>query len=237
MGMIQQHLFFDGVDINDFGALPYQGNVFASAQRDYEAISVPGRNGALLIDRGGYANVTRRWDVIFSGDDVAGKAARLRSFLTTRTGYRRIEDTLHPDEYCLGCFRGGLDSDIPVVRYARYSLEFDCKPQRFLKSGEAVTVLTASGVIVNPEPTTARPLIRVYGSGTVTVGGTSFTVASSDNAYVDIDSEIEDAYCGAVNCNSLVSLTDFPTLPAGETEVTPGNGVSRIEIKPRWWRL
>lgn len=235
--MIQQHLFLDGTDVGDFGALVYQGNIYASAQRDYETINVPGRNGALLIDRGGYANVTRRWDVIFSGANVAGNAARLRSFLTTRTGYRRIEDTLHPDEYYLGFFRGGLDSDIPVVRYARYPLEFDCKPQRFLKAGETAAVLTSAGVLVNPEPTTALPLIRVYGSGTVTVGGTAFAVAANDNDYVDLDSEVEDAYCGGVNCNALVTLTDFPTLAQGETEITLGAGVTRLEIKPRWWRL
>ncbi len=233
-----QHLFFDGVDLNDFGALPYMGNIYASAARDYTAVSVPGRNGALIIDRGGYGNIARRWNVVFSGPEAAGNAARLRSFLTTRTGYRRIEDTLHPEEFCVGCFHGGLDSAFEEnIRYVQYELEFDCKPQRFLKSGEAVTVLTASGVIVNPEPTTARPLIRVYGSGTVTVGDTSFTVASSENAYVDVDSEIEDAYCGAVNCNALVTLSDFPTLPPGETEITPGTGITRVEITPRWWRL
>lgn len=235
---MSEHLYFDGVDLNEFGALPVLGNIYASATRDYESISVPGRNGALLIDRGGYSNVLRRWDVVFSGALASSNAARLRSFLITRTGYKRIEDTLHPDEFCLGCFRGGLDSTIAEnVKYVGYSLEFDCKPQRFLKDGDEAVIFTSDGALANPEPTTARPLIRVYGAGTITVDGTSVTIASNDNAYVDIDSEIEDCYCGSVNCNSLVTLTDFPVLGPGEPAVVIGEGITRVEITPRWWRL
>lgn len=234
---VSEHIFFDGVDLSDFGALAVNGNIYASAARDYEAISVPGRNGALFIDRGGYENVTRRYDVYFSGPMAAGNAARLRTYLTTRTGYKRLEDTLHPDEYCLGCFRGGLDSSMETVRYVGYVLEFDCKPQRFLKEGDETVAFTAGGTLANPEPTTARPLIRVYGAGTVTVGGAAFTVAASANAYVDVDSEIEDCYCGGVNCNSLVTLDDFPTLGPGQSAVVLGEGITSVEITPRWWRL
>ncbi len=234
---MKQHLFFDGTDLNEFGALPVIGNIYASAVRDYEAVTVPGRNGALLIDKGNYGNVLRRYDVYFSGPLAAGNAARLRSFLATRPGYRKIEDTLHPDEYCLGCFRGGLDSTLDNVKYVGYRLEFDCKPQRFLKEGDETIPLTGGGILANPEPTTARPLIRVYGSGTVSVGGITVTIAPSANAYVDIDSELQDCFCGDVNCNSLVTVADFPVLGPGETTVTLGEGITQIEITPRWWRL
>lgn len=233
-----QHLFFDGVDLNDFGAMPVQGNIYASAARDYAVVSVPGRNGALLFDRGGYSNVQRTWDAVFSGPLASKNAARLRTFLTTRTGYMRIEDTLHKEEFYLGCFRGGLDSTISQnIKYVGYSLTFDCKPQRFLKSGEETIVMTSDAIIVNPEQTTALPLIRVYGAGVLTVGETVITIAAHANEYIDLDSEIQDAYCGAVNCNSSVTLADFPFLGPGETQIDLGAGITRIEITPRWWRL
>lgn len=235
---IKEHLFFDGADLNEFGCLPVIGNIYASPVRDYEAIEVPGRNGTLLIDRGGYGNVARTYDVVFSGPLAKENAARLRSFLTTRTGYKRLEDTLHPDEFCLGAFQGGLDSSITAnVKYVGYTLEFNCKPQRFLKLGEESVPLTADGALANPEPTTARPLIRVYGAGELAVGGTSVTIAAHGYDYIDIDSEIEDAYCGDVNCNAYVTLDDFPVLGPGETEIQLGEGITRVEITPRWWRL
>lgn len=234
---ITEHLFFDGVDLNDFGALPIIGNIYASAERVYETVSVPGRSGDLLLDGGRYANITRSYDVIFAGAAVREQAAALRTFLTSRVGYRRIEDTLHPDEFCVGFFRGGLASSIETVRQVRYTLEFACKPQRWLKSGEIPRHFTAHGVIVNPETTEARPLVRVYGAGTVTINGTTVTVAESANTFVDIDSETEDCTCGEDNCNDLVTLTDFPALSPGENVVIPGAGVSRVVITPRWWRL
>ena len=74
---ITEHLFFDGVDLNDFGALPIIGNIYASAERVYETVSVPGRSGDLLLDGGRYANVTRTYDVIFAGPAVRAQAAAL----------------------------------------------------------------------------------------------------------------------------------------------------------------
>ena len=233
-----EHLFFDGVDLNDFGALPVIGNIYAAPERIYTSVEVPGRSGALIIDDGQMGNVGRSWDVVFSGPLASGNAARLRTFLMSKPGYRRIEDTLHKDEFYLGAFRGALENGIKdTVRFIQYALEFDCRPQRFLKVGEQVRTFTAAGAMENPEPTTAKPLIRVYGAGDLTVNGKTVTVAAGANEYVDLDSETEDAYCGAVNCNGLVTLADFPILVPGENIITPGAGITRVEIKPRWWRL
>jgi phage-related protein len=54
----------------------------------------------------------------------------------------------------------------------------------------------ASGTtIINPTMYDALPLIRVYGSGTLTIGREKIVIASNSNDYVDIDSDIMDCYC------------------------------------------
>lgn len=237
---IMEHLFFDGVDLADFGALLLIGNVFASAARKYDTVEVPGRNGSLIIAQGGYENVIRTYDVFFHRESAREGSARMRSFLTTRTGYKRIEDTLHPDEFVFGCFRGGLDNTYTEnIKYVRYSLSFDCKPQRFLKSGEQTRAFAADGVLVNPEETEALPLVCVLGNGTVTVNGRAVTVTGNADNFTVIDSEIQDAYRHSENRNGYITLEDgeFPVLKPGENLVELGAGIACVEIRPRWWRL
>lgn len=237
---IAEHLFFDGVDLADFGALLLVGNIFAAAERKYDTIEVPGRSGNLMIAQGGYANVMRTYDVFFPGETAREGSARLRSFLTSRAGYKRIEDTLYPDEFMLGCFRGGLDNAYTEnTRYVRYVLSFDCKPQRYLKSGEQPRAFAADGVIVNPEETEALPLICVMGNGTVTVNGIAVTVTGNADNFTTIDSEMQDAYRHSENRNAYITLEDgdFPVLKPGENLISLGAGIACVEIRPRWWRL
>ena len=46
-----------------------------------------------------------------------------------------------------------------------------------------------------------------------------------------------DAFYGANNCNSMISLTsgDFPELVPGDNGITLGKGITKIELIPRWW--
>ena len=98
-----------------------------------------------------------------------------------------------------------------------------------------VSILSAAS-LVNPTLFASKPLIRVYGQGTLYIGGVGITVAGS-YPYVDIDSEIADCYFGATNANAAVTISgDFPSLAPG-TDYIAYTGFSAVEITPRWWRL
>ena len=83
----------------------------------------------------------------------------------------------------------------------------------------------------------AKPLIRVYGVGELGIGSETITITKGATEYIDIDCDIQDCYEGLENRNGLVSLTDFPTLPSGNTGITLGTGITKVEITPRWWTL
>ena len=164
--------------------------------------------------------------------------AGLRSFLLSRVGYKRLIDSYHPDEFRLGYYSSGLDAEMTSKLDAgQFDLTFNCKPQRFLVSGETPITFTGSGTINNPTLFNAQPLIRVYGTGSITVNGVTITISEADG-YTDIDCEIMEAYKGTVLKNYAISLdsTDFPVLSAGVNEITL-NGVTSAIITPRWWTL
>ena len=164
----------------------------------------------------------------------------LREYLCSVKGYARLEDSYHPDEFRLASFADGITVDTSghYNVQGRFDISFNCKPQRFLKSGEDEVIYTEDGTITNPTSFTAKPLIRIYGAGTVGIGDVDVTFDGS-TAYVDLDCEMQDAYYWPTNKNSSIILSPnrFPTLEAGSNGIVFGTGITEVDITPRWWRV
>jgi Phage-related protein len=118
-----------------------------------------------------------------------------------------LEDTYNPTIFRLAAFQGPIDFDTELLQVGRTTLEFDCKPERWLKIGETAITATTDTSITNPTEFNAKPIIRVYGTGTVQVGTGTFTINTEGSSYIDIDCDILDCYEGATNQNSKVSIT------------------------------
>jgi len=121
----------------DWGIVASKDNGFDAPERDVSAIEVPGRNGDLHIDNGRWQNIEVTYNDCVIESDFTEKFGDFRAFCTRQRGYQRLEDTFHPDEYRLADMTKGLKVDRLGTRYGsgRFDLTFNCKPQRFLKSG------------------------------------------------------------------------------------------------------
>lgn len=246
------YLTFDGISTADYGVEISGEGVFNAPARVYEMIEIPGRNGALAIDQGRFENIVVTYPAYnyeTNMTDFAESLRDLRNALASRSGYCRLTDTFHPDEYRLGIFKSGLDVD--VVKYntaSEFDITFDCKPQRWLTSGEELLVFTEATTLTNPTLFASAPLIRVSGSdGTVTINDITINVAQLPAAYsgqeLYIDCEIGEAYCydlitgELVNLNSYVSLSEYPRLDPGANNISFTEYITRVSFVPRWWRV
>lgn len=107
----------------------------------------------------------------------------------------------------------------------------------FSDTGTTTITVQSPYELENPTLYPSRPLIRVYGSGTIQVNDVTITVAEHPG-YIDIDCDLMDCYMGADNMNQYVSFSgnDFPELQPGINRILL-NGPERVEITPRWWEL
>lgn len=231
------YLTFAGRSTNEFGIWISGEGTYGAPERNVQTQEVAGRNGNLLFDMGNFRNITLKYPAAIKTD----MPSRIRDFLNfagSQVGYQRLEDTYHPYEYRMARFQSKLSIDSAgyMNRSGQFTLEFDCKPQRFLKSGEDSIDFTGSGILYNRTEFEAKPLLRVFGSGAGSVGIGSQTITiSSISEYVDIDCEIMDAYKGAVNCNGNVSFTDDIVLKPGNNNIAKSGNISKVTIIPRWW--
>lgn len=202
MGLLNK-LIFDGVDSSDFGVFISGEGAFDAPARRGEMISIPGRNGSLFMDEGVFENITVEYPAFIGTsykEIFRTKLGDLRSALTSRGNYKRLTDTYHPDEFRLGVYREGLEVDPQyLTRAGGFTLKFDCKPQRFLVSGEISHYFYSNGVIVNPTLFASSPIIRVIGNGTVAIGenGKYRFIVSDNPGIITIDTEIMEAYLPA----------------------------------------
>lgn len=233
---MRNYFTLDGVDSRDFGVYISGQGTFNASGRDYNIIPVPGRNGDLVGPEKRFLNGTLTYPA-FIYANFKQQIEAFRNFLLSLVGYHDLIDSYHPNEIRKVLFEGPFEADVePKNDAGKFDIEFNCKPQRFLASGNQVTTLTADGSITNPTRFDARPLLRVYGTGTLGIGSQSVTITQAD-VYTDIDCEMMDAFKGTENKNPYVQLTNynFPVFVPGVNNISLGTGITQVDITPRWW--
>lgn len=235
---MRNYIVFNGINCSDFGVYVSGQGTYDSPTREYETISVPGRNGDILSTEKRFENVELKYPA-FIYKDFEKNLAGFREAMLSSEGYCRLEDTYHPEEFRMAFFRGDIKPKVRSRNDAgEFDIKFNCKPQRFLKLGEVTQEIATGGSITNPTEFYSRPLIKVTGYGTLTINSETITIANT-YASVVIDSEILDCYSGTQNANGAVSFSsnDFPALRPGVNNFTFDNTITKLEVTPRWWRV
>lgn len=228
------NISFDGRSLRDFGVTrALLKNRYEVAEPVVDTEHVDGRNGDILFFNGDYENVDLEYLCICEGDFDTNFNG-FKAWAYNHLGYRRLEDDAYPDEFRLATILKATS----IAKYRDcFEITFNCKPQKFLRTGETAITYSESGVIFNPTEYKAKPLIKVSGTGKLTIGQTAMTVTKNDS-FMMIDCERMDCYRDTENLNSDIELTtgDFFTIDEGQNAITISTGMS-IEIEPRWWRL
>ena len=234
---------FNGINSSQYNIFCSNGGTYDAPERDVTVVSIPGRNGDLLIDNGRYLNTTVKFPC-FVSKNFGENAAAIRKWLCAPVGYCRLEDDAHPDEFRLARYVGGVNFEPRYIdREAEIELVFDCKPQRFLKSGEEGIYYYASPFkVLNPSTFPSKPLIRIngLGKGGIEINGKRIEI-SEISGYIMIDFETQTAYRDEENQTDRITVAEgFPDLNPRDKGENIGEffgTVSSITIYPRWWEV
>lgn len=196
MGILN-HLTFDNIDSADYGIFLKKAAVFNTPERRVEKVAIPGRSGDLLIDDGTFENIEVEYSAVLGSETAEAFASTLgefRSALASKGTYKKLTDSYNPDEYRLATLIEKFEVD-PRAYYmaGEFKMVFDCKPQRFLKSGDTMQTFTANGYIENPTLYESLPLIIVKGNGRVNIAGHMVTISDTTEE-IYIDCEIMEAF-------------------------------------------
>ena len=200
MGLLNK-VIFDDVDSSNYGVYIAGDGAYNAPARRGEMVTVPGRNGSLFFEEDDFENIEVTYPAFMAGADEASFRDTLRNYrsaLSSKKTYCRLEDTYHPDEFRLGVFHSGFETEPKHYTTAGdFNLVFDCKPERFLKSGEIERTYTAANnTLTNPTYFDALPLMKITGNGTITVGNYQVDVSGNLGTFW-LDCELMEAYIPA----------------------------------------
>lgn len=231
-------IWWHGVSSDDVNVIVERCPGITIPNRQIERVPIKGRNGDLVISHGAYENVVQPYEIYISAEAprLLNMVHRVSEWLMVK-GYQRLEDSYSLDYFRLATYDGGTEIESILGRFGRATINFNCKPQRFLKIGDVLRTMSKGKILINPTPEEAAPLLVVSGSGsgTVSIGDKTLTLTDCDG--VTIDCDVMQVYRGSENLNSTAS-GDWPKIPgSASVAITWSGGVSGIAMKPRWWTV
>lgn len=256
--MLNETFYIDGVDARNFGIYLQKPIEFSEAIPVVERQSIPGRNGDLIFETGSYENRTATAYCFCLRKDVEKAISTAGRFLMSKHGYRRLETSDDPEHFWLARIENSPQIVQRMRTLAPFEITFDCKPQRFLRSGEEAVVLYPTeqdglfGVthtIYNQYGFPSKPLFKVFVDHVGTVfdasvfnNGESFGRVlgqiKAEPLNINIDCDTRNAYNDSGNQNQNISSYEFPEIRSGENTFRVwGVGIEKVEFTPRWWEL
>lgn len=171
---------FNGVNSDSLGVIVEKIPNPQIAARRVTTEIVPGRNGVLLQDDKSFATVNASYAMHISaeGGKLFPKARKVAAWLLATPGFLRLEDSYEDDVFRLARYNGGIDITSYFLDHGTFNCQFECQPQRFLKSGEIEmqieTPYVGSGAVVPGDILMPIP----YGAISI------YALASESNFYV-----------------------------------------------------
>lgn len=239
---------FNGVHSKDLGIRIERSPAIIRPRRKFDVISVPGRNGDVVLMQDAWENYIQAYDIFFGdGTDLSAETAAnaVSNWLHSANDYARLIDTFEQNIYRMAYYVDETDIENALTQYGRTTIRFNCRPERFSMTG--ASGVTNGQTVTNNYQYASRPTITIAGSGTWS--GT-FTITNGSHVYeVGLDSiqtrvilncEEQNAYNGTTNLNSKVTINsggEFPRLLPGANVVTwsLSSNIQSVTIDPRWF--
>lgn len=184
-------LIFGGVDSSEYGIYLSGEGVYNAPERAVEVVDVPGRNGSVLIDQGHWNNIEVVYKAGVFGanqENFSEKLSAFRNAILSQTGYQRLNDTYHPEEFRMGAYVSGLEvSPASYNRHGEFELIFNCKPQRWLVDGDLPIPLDSGDVLQNPTLFESSPLLISAGYGNIYFNDYSIGLIDEPMGKIEMD--------------------------------------------------
>lgn len=226
---------FNGTSSKDLDIIIQTKPVYTYPEKDISETHIPGRNGNLVIDNKSFNNVQRSYNfaLIYKNEgEYIQKSEIINNWLhSSGAAYSRLEDTYDPDVYRMARYSESKSFTDVNDGAVTISVNFECMPQRFLKSGDnPITFNTATVELQNPGVYESLPLIEIINGSEVSTADillmtltnylndvTSVISLKTDDDHIYIDSDTQNCYTPTEDINYKIGLNgkDFPKLEQG----------------------
>lgn len=236
---------FDGVSSETINTIIQARPLIEAPSRKVEWRSTYGVDGTVPFDEGAYDNTQLDLIMLVDGNDLIADRQAVYNLLDTRGFYKDFIPYFDPDKI----YRVMLSDKIAFQnnymfgQKQAFNAKFTVKPYKYLVANTPKVIYGTSGTITNPTNYPSQPVIKISGSGpvTLTVNGVNFNIKNVIDT-ITLSSERQAAYQEYIigvltSMNHQIASREYPVLKPGVNTITATGNVLQIEIEPRWRSL
>ena len=213
---------FGGVSSDVFDVVIEGAGEYTAPKRAFESISIPGRNGAFILDKGYYENADGKFKVVIQAATQLEFQRKVRDFknaIVSQHGYQRLTEQYQPDTYRMATYKSGFDEEPKFIgKAAVFTLTFDCQPQRYWMDGETPIEVSDGDVIFNPTMFEAQPMLEVEGYGSINLNGREIRIIETVLGNVQLKEKLRstgltESYtfdASLVNLGDEITISGYP---------------------------
>lgn len=258
--MDKYDIILDGVSGAEMGLLFPSPLELSAPEPRVITKSVPGRSGDVHIFDGSYKNRTAYLRGCLYQGFVNSAFDVFNEWLFAKPGYLRLETPAEEGKFLMARVANGSTVLSRANKIAPVEIKFDCKPQRFLKTGEISQTVSKSdlgaALFHNVTKYSSKPLMKINytvktgkgyihidnGDGYETVNTVSVSTLKLANYGTSVfyDSEIDvvyNDYNGGTSYDGVISYDRDVILSPGDNRIVLDGDIDSVEITPRWWVL
>jgi len=219
----------------DYGIIMSERPPIPSPLRRVTTLEVPGRNSALRFDENTFEDITIIVECgLKDKTNLADKVDLIKGWLIG-TGESSLVFDFQPNKKYVAQVVNAISFAQVYKIFSKFIIIFNCRPFKASVSNSAITLNSSGSLITNIGTIYSEPIIKVYGTGnvTLTIGSQESTLTGISNSII-IDSTIQDCYgADGFNLNNKMS-GDFPMLNVGTNEISWIGNVTKVEITSNW---
>lgn len=232
---MEKKLIFNNICSEELGIIVVEGPPEVLAQEEYEEISIEGRNGTLIENKGTFPNVEKSFilTTIDLDQDIDLIIEKIKIWLFNIKDNKLLYAI--PNRYNI-VKKVVIEEDIKTTfeEYGDFKIKFLCEPFYYNLLEKDITITEKGTKFYNKGDFNSNPKIVIYGTGDLqlTINDTTVQINNVDERVL-LDSKLFLCLDKDNNNKSIDMIGNFPTLDIGENTITWVGNITKLDISPR----
>lgn len=228
---------FNGVSSTTHGLRVTSDYVINSTGNDVETVSVPGRDGDLLISKNRLKSVTIELPcTVLSSRKLTDAESDISNWLNV-DGYKDLTLSWDPDFIYRSAFIETFEIASLMRQFGKVKLNFLTYPIKFYKQGRTTQTLSNGATVNGLGNVNAKPIITLVGSGdcTLTINGRKTKLRAVQNT-ITLDMQARQVFSGNLPAwDKVVRAPQYqmPYLDYGRNLIS-WDGDFTVSMIPNW---
>ncbi|MEB7428389.1 hypothetical protein NGC25_14095, partial [Enterococcus faecalis] len=198
-----------------------------------EFVEIDGRDGEVFFTDGKLKNVSKSFSVYLMPTEVSQqqRVTEISNWLKSNIGWKQLYFSGDSEYIYQGIYTDEYSIEENITSFGKAVLTFTIKPYKYFKDSLSPIEITNGQYLENEGSRPSNPLLRIEGSGDITIkfGSNQLRLKGIDQGIiVDLQAQVVTSLDGSRPAYDKVYTYPFPKFPVGRHRVTWTGNATKV---------